>query len=107
MFWTAGEEIVWISSVFAGSGPEDVGYSFVEAMVAPMAGVPRRPAKVVVESDAMADALRAPLPDSDQDVRSLVEIAVGPVEKISAQVTAFLESHAEALSAAPSAIRRT
>ena len=100
LFWMADEDIVWIDPIYTGSDESEIGYSFVDATARPIVGDPRRPATVFVQSEAMAAALRAPLPDSDQGIASVVEIAVGPSPDNGEQVVAFLNMHAQMLAGA-------
>jgi len=97
VFWMADDDIVWIDAILQGSEATTIAYSLIEAAVRPITGDPRRPAKVFVGTEAMAAALRAPLPEADQNIASVVEIAVGPSPDNGEQVVAFLNMHAQLL----------
>ena len=97
MFWSAGGELVWVSAVYTMSGPDDVGFSLLEAMVAPMHGEPRRPTKVFLQDEAMANALRESGTIDGHDVSGVVEIAVGTSPELVKHITAFLTGVAQTL----------
>ncbi len=95
IFWTANEQMVWIGTVFHGSGPTEIGFSLMDAMAAPMFDDARRPAKVFVQNATMAAAIRECSESVGHDIAALVEIEINRAPADEEQVVAFLEFQAE------------